>query len=143
MGNFLKVANWVAFHSYAWFLVLIGGILGLFVPRWGPMSFEVYATDIFKLPLEPMTMASTLNQYRFMKSVEFGFGLFALLFKEEIYTRRKFNRFFIGIIALGVFERGLSMVVDGQPRTAYEIFICLEAACGFIIFLASRKTLVD
>lgn len=141
MDKLMKCLNCIAFNSYAWFLVLIGGILGLFVPKWGPMAFEVYARDIFKLSLDPVVMASTLNQYRFMKSTEFGFGLFALLFREEIYTNRKFNRFFLGIVFLGVAMRALSMIVDGQPRDAYLIFLGLESLAGLTMFVYSRKTL--
>jgi hypothetical protein len=136
-----KYLNWTAFYSYAWFLVLIGGVLGLFVPTWGPLKFEVYADVIFKLPLDPEAMASTLNQYRFMKSTEFGFGVFALLFRDEIYTQRKFNRFFLGIVFLGAAMRGLSMWVDGMPRSAYVFFFFLETSIGLIILCYSRKTL--
>jgi hypothetical protein len=143
VSNSWKYLNNAAFYAYAWFLVLIGGILGLLVPAWGPLKFEVYADVIFRLPLALQDMASTLNQYRFMKSTEFGFGLFALLFRERIYAERKFNRFFLGILFLGVFERGLSMALDGMPRPAYVMFFGLETLIGLIVFAYSRKTLQD
>ena len=139
--NILKWANGLAFYSYAWFLVTAGGILGLFVPRWGPLEFEVYARAIFQADFTPEVMASALNQYRFMKSVEFGFGLFALLFRKEIYTVPKFNRFFLGIVFLGATMRVLSMVVDGRPHKAYIFFAALEFTIGIIILVYSRFTL--
>ncbi|MDI1478821.1 DUF4345 family protein [Polyangium sp. y55x31] len=141
MSTLWKYLNHAAFYGYAWFLVLIGGGLGLFVPTWGPLKFEVYADVIFRLPLDPQTMASTLNQYRFMKSTEFGFGLFALLFHDEIYTQRKFNRFFLGIVFLGATMRALSMLADGMPRTAYLLLFGLETMVGLIVLHHSRKTL--
>jgi len=141
MERVLRFLNFVAFYGYAWFLVLIGGVLGLLVPTWGPMEFEVYARVIFRLEIDPEAMASALNQYRFMKSTEFGFGVFALLFREDIYRNRKFNRFFLGIVFLGAAMRALSMVLDGGPRSAYIFFLGLETLVGLIVFLYSRKTL--
>ncbi|WP_158800551.1 DUF4345 family protein [Pedobacter sp. L105] len=137
----MKIINNISFYAYCLFLVLIGGVLGLLVPKWGPLSFEVYATTIFKTNIDHESMASALNQYRFMKSVEFGFGLFGLLFRQEIYTQKKFNYFFLGIMLLGTLERILSYFVDGKPRPAYIFFIFLELSIWLIILLYSRVTL--
>jgi uncharacterized protein DUF4345 len=131
----------VAFFSYATFLIVSGGVLGLLVPRWGPLDFEVYARAIFRLDVSSEVMASTLNQYRFMKSAEFGFGLFAVLFRREIFTIPRFNYFFLGILFLGAFERGLSMLVDGRPHGAYIGFAIAETVIGLVILLHSRRTL--
>ena len=139
--DFLARANSVALWAYALFLILSGGVLGLFVPRWEPLHFEVYARAIFRLDLPSEVMASTLNQYRFMKSIEFGFGVFALLFRREIYTIPRFNYYFLGILFLGAFERVLSMVVDGMPDRAYVGFAILETTIGLIILSHSRRTL--
>ena len=103
----------VAFYSYALFLVIIGGLAGLFVPKWGPLKFEVYARAVFKSDLSDEEMASTLNQYRFMKSTEFGFGVFALLFRTEVFTSRRYNRFFLGIYLP---RRSDTSPVDGGRR---------------------------
>jgi hypothetical protein len=129
-----------AYYGYGLFLVLIGGVLGLFVPRWGPLDFEVFARAVFRtLTGEPL--ATTLNQYRFMKSMEFGFGIFMLLFRREIYTIPKFNRFFLAILFLGTAERVLSIAVDGRPHGAYIFFVGLETTIGLIILAESRRTL--
>lgn len=137
----MKTINYVCFYAYCFFLVLIGGVLGLLVPKWGPLSFEVYATTIFKTKIDHMSMASALNQYRFMKSMEFGFGLFGLLFKNEIFTIKKFNYYFLGIMFLGTAMRVLSYFVDGTPRPAYIFFIFLEFTIWVVILLYSRTTL--
>ena len=133
----------VAFYSYALFLVIIGGLAGLFVPRWGPLKFEVYARAVFKSDLSDEDMASTLNQYRFMKSTEFGFGVFALLFRKEVFTSRRYNRFFLGIVFLGAAIRALSTVVDGRPHRAYLYFTGLETTIGLVILSYSRRTLSE
>jgi hypothetical protein len=137
----LAKLNAVAFWSYALFLLLPAGFLGLFVPRWGPMEFEVFARVIFKLDLSAQHMASVLNQYRFMKAEEFGFGLFAILFRREIFGLARFNRFFLGIVFLGAFERWLSIAVDGIPHPFYIYFACIETVFGLIMLLYSVKTL--
>jgi hypothetical protein len=139
----LRLANAVAFYGYALFLVSAGGLAGLFVPEWGPLDFEVYARVVFRLDLPAEDMASVVNQYRFMKSTEFGFGLFALLFRREIYTSRKVNRFFLGIVFLGAAIRALSLAIDGTPHPAYIFFTGLEATIGLVILAYSRRTLAE
>jgi hypothetical protein len=136
----LAVAGNVAFYGYALFLVLAGGLAGILVPRWGPLAFEVYARAVFNGALDGEPLVSALNQYRFMKSMEFGFGLFALLFRREIYTQRKINRFFLGILFLGAANRALSMLLDGRPHPAYVFFLGLETVVGIIIYLHTRPT---
>jgi hypothetical protein len=116
-------------------------LLGLFVPRWEPLHFEVFARAIFRADFSPEVMASALNQYRFMKSEEFAFGVFALIFRKEIYAIPKFNRFFLSIVFLGAFIRALSLFVDGRPNSAYIFFTILETTIGVIILAYSRITL--
>ena len=111
------------------------------MPRWGPLHFEVFARAIFRAPLGTEVIASTLNQYRYMKSMEFGFGLFAVLYRTEIYQSRKLNRYFLGIMLLGAVERGLSILIDGSPDPAYVFFTVIEFLVTAIIFAYSRKTL--
>jgi hypothetical protein len=139
-GGLLGIAGNAAFFGYAIFLIVSGGVLGILVPRWGPLDFEVYARAVFAGGLHGEPLVSTLNQYRFMKSMEFGFGLFALLFRREIYTQRKMNRYFLGILFLGAFDRLLSMVLDGRPHPAYVFFVGLETVVGVIIYLHTRPS---
>lgn len=137
----MKPINNFSFYFYCLFLVIIGGVLGLIVPKWAPLDFEVYATTIFRTNIDHASMASAINQYRFMKSMEFGFGLFGLLFRKEIYTVKKFNYYFLGIMILGTLMRVLSNLTDGVPRPAYIFFSVLEFVFWIIIFLYSRQTL--
>ncbi len=136
----LDVAGTGAFYGYALFLVLAGGLAGIFAPRWSPLSFEVYARAVFDGGLQGEPLVSALNQYRYLKSMEFGLGLFALLFRREIYTQQKANRYFLGIFFFGAASRALSMVVDGQPHPAYIVFVVLETVVGILIYLHTRLT---
>jgi hypothetical protein len=138
--SLLGVFGNAAFYGYALFLILSGGLAGILFPRWGPLSFEVYARAVFNNGLHGEPLVSALNQYRFMKSMEFGFGLFALLFRREIYTQRKINRYFLGILFLGAANRALSIVVDGRPHPAYVFFVGLETVVGLLIWLHTRQT---
>ncbi len=135
-----RLLNGVAFWGYALFLIFIGGLLGLLVPRWAPLQFEVFANEIFPAPLGHQVIASTLNQYRYMKSMEFGFGVFAVLFRTQIYHSRRMNLYFLGIMLLGALERTLSIVVDGWPNPAYVGFTIIEFAITAVIFAYSRNT---
>jgi hypothetical protein len=135
-----EALNALAFWAYALFLIFVGGLLGLFVPRWRPLHFEVFARAIFPAPLGTEVIASTLNQYRYMKSMEFGFGLFAVIYRTEIYRSRRMNRFFLGIMLLGALERALSILIDGSPNPAYVGLTVIELLATTIIFSYSRRT---
>ena len=138
----LALVDCVAYYSYAGFLVAAGAA-GVLVPRWRPLAFEVFGNHIFREQRDPTIAATTLNQYRFMKSFEVGLGLLALMFRREIYTRRRFNWYFLGVHFLGTAGRGLSMLVDGSPQAAYRWFPLLEGAIGSVIWLQSRKTVQE
>ena len=140
-GGALRLVNAAAFYGYALFVGLAGGLAGLLAPKWAPLDFEVFARAVFRQDLPHEDMASVLQQYRYMKSAELGFGLFALLFRHEIDTSRKVNRFFLGILFLGAAIRVLSRVVDGKPHRAYLYFTGLETAVGLVVLAYSRRTL--
>jgi hypothetical protein len=63
--------------------------------------------------------ASLLNQYRFLRAVEVGFGLFCFRFRREIFSERAFHRVFVGTLWLIPVARTVSLVVDGMPRPVF------------------------
>jgi hypothetical protein len=133
----MRILNAILFYGYAIMLLLIGSS-GIFIAEWELKTF-------FHLRLEAMdgeSHATLLNQYRFLKSMELGFGAFALLFRKEIFAEPKFNRFFLAILFAGVGARLLSMIIDGQPQMAYFAFTALELITGAVVFQYSKKTLV-
>jgi hypothetical protein len=71
-----------------------------------------------------------LNQYRFLKSVELGAGLFCLAYRSKILAGTRASAVFLAIVGLGVAARGWSWIVDGRPAPLFIAFLVLEA-CVF------------
>lgn len=143
-GTFLSALRWATgtgFYVYVG-IFIVAGLQGLLFPLWGPLKFEVFARVIFGLPMPAEDLASTLSHFRFMRSVELGFGAFALLFRREIFTAPKFNRFFLAVLFLAVGARALSWLLDGRPHAAYLGFMFGEFLVGLLVLAYSRLTLV-
>jgi hypothetical protein len=126
----------VLFYGYVGLLILAGA--------WGVVGARIdhrllMGLDIATLPAA--TAASVLSQYRFLRAMELGFGLFAFGFRHEIFTQPSFNSFFLAIMLLGVIARVISIVLDGAPRRVFYVFLLSEAAGVIFIFLHTRTTL--
>ena len=134
----MKYLSYLLFYSYVLTLVLAGG--------WGAFGNAaldqrlLFDLDVRELPLT--TAASVLSQYRFLRLIELGFGLFALLFIREIYQHPKFNALFLSIMSAGVLARALSWQVDGRPKPVFGFFLLYELAGVVVLFLYTRRTLV-
>jgi hypothetical protein len=128
----------ILFWGYA--LMLVGvGASGIFIADWE-------LSRIFQVPLSDMgalQRATILNQYRFLKSIEFAFGLFSLLYREEIFRVAKFNRLFLIGVFAGVGARSLAIVLDGVPHWAFLAFLALELATGVLVLIQSRSSLAS
>ncbi|MEK6210055.1 MAG: DUF4345 domain-containing protein [Pseudomonadota bacterium] len=126
----------VLFWGYALMLLVVGAS-GVFIAEWElSRIFGVRLDDMDKL-----ARATILNQYRFLKSVEFAFGLFSLLCRDEIFRLPKLNRIFLIGVFGGVAARLLSIMLDGMPHWAFLVFLALELATGVLVLIESRKTL--
>lgn len=127
----------ILFWGYV--LMLLGvGASGILVAEWELIRiFRVRLDD-----MDSLARATILNQYRFLKSIEFAFGLFSLLCREEIFRVPKFNRIFLIGLFGGVGARVLAIVVDGMPHWAFLVFLTLELATGVLVLIQSRKSLV-
>ncbi|MEX2512745.1 MAG: DUF4345 family protein [Cyclobacteriaceae bacterium] len=131
----MKSLNYIFFYTYIG-LVILAGFWGAFIyPVW---DFQIlFQLDLQKLP--EYTQVNLLSQYRFLRALELGFGLFAILFLKEIFSRKKFNQLFLGIMGLGVLARMVSWSVDGIPSSLFIFFLAYEALGLSIIFAYSRK----
>lgn len=132
----MKALSLLFFHGYVWTLILAGGI--------GVFSAQFDHRLLFDLPvseLKPQTAASVLSQYRFLRAIECGFGIFAFVFRREIFHQRVFNRVFLGTMFFGVTARIVSIFLDGQPFLIFHGFLIFELIGGVIILLHTRKTL--
>lgn len=134
----MKFLSYLLFYSYVLTLVLAGG--------WGAFGNAaldhrlLFDLDVRELPAT--TAASVLSQYRFLRLIELGFGLFALLFVREIYQQSKFNALFLSVMAAGVLARALSWQVDGPPKPVFGFFLLYELVGVVVLFLYTRRTLV-
>jgi hypothetical protein len=93
--------------------------------------------------LAPRTEANVMTQYRFLRAIELGFGLFAILYKEPIYQKRAFNRLFLFTMTAGVAGRGLSLRLDGTPSPIMYVFGGWEVLGVGVIYAYTRTTLED
>jgi hypothetical protein len=132
----MKLLSAVLFAGWVGALVLLGAA-GIFTGEWE-------LRHIFRIDLAGMggeAQANLLNQYRFLKAVEFGFGLFCVVFRREIFRVPLFNRLFLSIVCLGAAARALSVAVDGWPHWGFTGVTVLEFLTFVVVGLHSRETL--
>ena len=132
----LAWANWLLFYGYVLMLVLAGG-WGVVMARWD----HRHLLNIDPDTLSQLAEACVLSQYRFLRAMEFGFGLFALIYRREIYTNRRANRLFLAGMGLGIVARLVSLPLDGAPSWLFYGFLGSEAAGIVAIAWYSRSTL--
>ncbi|MFL5350250.1 MAG: DUF4345 family protein [Hyalangium sp.] len=132
----MKLLTEIFFYGYVGLLIIAGG--------WGVLGARLDHRLLFGMDpstLERRTGASLVSQYRFLRAIECGFGLFALLWRHEIFTERPFNRLFLATMTLGVVARVVSLLVEGRPRPIFYFFLGSEAIGAILIFAYTRGTL--
>jgi uncharacterized protein DUF4345 len=132
----MKLLTELFFYGYVGLLIVAGG--------WGVIGARLDHRILFGLDpgiLEHRTGASVVSQYRFLRAIECGFGLFALLWRHEIFTVLPFNRLFLATMTLGVVARVISLVMEGRPRPVFYFFLGSEAIGAVLIFMYTRGTL--
>jgi len=118
---------------------LIGvGAAGVFSAEWE--LTRLY--DLKLTGLEDMLRATVLNQYRFLKGVEFAFGMYCLVCRDDIFRVLRFNRVFLIGVFGGAGARVFSIFVDGVPHWAFLVFIAIELAAGVCVLWVTRNKLV-
>jgi hypothetical protein len=132
----MRILSTVLFYGWAGALLVLGG-MGVFTGRWE-------LAHVFQINVEGMgyeAKANLLNQYRFLKGIEFGFGLFCFLFRKEIFRVAPFNQLFVSIVFVGALARALAIVLEGWPHWAFVVVTILEFMTGFAVVIYSRTTL--
>ena len=123
------------FYGYVFMFIGVGAS-GIFIASWE-------LPRIFHMPLSTLTpevRATMLTQYRFLKSAELSYGLFAFFFRAEIFAGETVRKLFVTAVFLGVFARVLSVFVDGMPGWIWLTFAGLEAITGVLIWIAPVTT---
>ena len=134
----------MAFLNYFFFYTYIG--LVVLAGIWGAFGFpHLDFRHLFSLELDTLsdyTQINMLSQYRFLRALELGYGLFALCFLKEIFSVRKFNLLFLSIMGLGILARIVSWLVEGAPSGLFIFFLSYEAlGWGIILFYSFKKGL--
>jgi hypothetical protein len=134
----LRRASLVFFFVYVALLIVAGawGMVGARVDMW--VLLRLHLND-----LPDRTAANLLSQYRFLRAIEIGFGVFALTHWRRIYSIRTYNRLFLSVMATGVAARLLSLGLDGGPSWWMYLFLGWELVGVVLIFLATRSGLAD
>ena len=133
----MKFLAYFFFYTYVGLLV-VAGLWGAFV---GARIDQQMLFDFDIASVNKTTAASILTQYRFLRLIEFGFGMFALLFTKEVFSQLRYNRLFLGVMFLGVVARVISYFVDGPPNWLFYFFALYELVGVLLIFLYTRNQL--
>jgi hypothetical protein len=131
----MKNLSYFFFYTYIG-LVVLAGFWGAFI--YPSFDFEI----MFKLNLSQLTdfeRINLLSQYRFLRALELGFGLFSMFFVKDIFADFKFNRLFLTIMGLGILARLFSWAIDGTPSILTMFFMFYEAIAWMVIFIFSKS----
>jgi hypothetical protein len=127
----------VLFFGYVVLLIVAGawGIAGARLDM--PWLLRVHLGD-----LPHRAQANLVSQYRFLRAIELGFGLFALRYWRQIFSVRSYNRIFLVAMGGGVAARLLSLGADGLPSVWMYAFLAWELAGFVLILLYTRPRVV-
>jgi hypothetical protein len=116
-------------------MLIVVGLTGVFTAEWE--LARVFGLDPIWLALP--AGATFLNQYRFLKAAEAAFGLFCLCHRRDILAGGPNWAIFLSGCALGILARAWSWAVDGTPRTAFIVFLILEALTFLLVWHHARS----
>jgi len=135
----MRLANYFFYYFYVG-LVIVAGFWGAFIDP--EFDFRL----LFNFDIDTLTdyqRINLLSQYRFLRAIELGFGIFAILFVKSIFSKKEFNRLFIFIMSAGVFSRIVSIVMDGIPSWLMLFFLAFELVGVVVIYFYSRKLVIQ
>jgi hypothetical protein len=131
----LRRASLVFFFGYVALLIVAGA--------WGIVGARADMRVLLRVHLGALPVraqANLLSQYRFLRALELGFGLFALVFWQSIYRVRVYNRIFLVTMACGVAARLLGLVLDATPSWWMDIFLGWELVGVVLVFASTRAS---
>lgn len=131
----MATINYFFFYSYVG-LVVLAGLWGAFIYPVLDFSF-LLQMNIESLP--EYSRVNLLSQYRFLRALELGYGLYSLYFLKDIFSKPKYNQLFLSIMGLGIMARLFSWVQDGTPSDLFIFFLIYEALGWVAIFIYSLK----
>ncbi|HEX4951794.1 MAG TPA: DUF4345 family protein [Thermoanaerobaculia bacterium] len=132
----LRILALVAFWSYVVALFVLGAA-GVLFPE--PELDALYQAQLGGLD---ETREVLLHQYRFMKGIVIGFGIYCWTFRREIFQPGVHHRIFLATLFLGAGARLLSWGLDARPHERLLSFTVSELIFGLLILAyvqASRR----
>ena len=131
----MRSVNYFFYYTYIG-LIVLAGFWGAFINP--GIDFRLlFQFDIHSLA--DFQRINMMSQYRFLRAIELGFGIFSLIFVKNIFSEKKFNRLFIFIMLAGVLSRIISVIMDGSPGTLMYFFLVYESVGLIVIFFYTRK----
>lgn len=130
--------NWLShffFYTYIG-LVLLAGFWGAFINPY--FDFKL----LFQLDpntLDDHARINLLSQYRFLRALELGFGMFSIMYVKKIFSEKTFNTLFLVIMGSGILARLVSWIADGTPNAYSMLFMFYELAGLIVIFFHTTK----
>ena len=132
-GTLLRWTAYVLFYGYVGLLIVAGA--------WGVFFAAVDQRFLLDLDLDLINddtaRANVLTQYRFLRAIEFGFGLASFRYRREIFEARGFYGLFLSVMVFGVLARLISLVLDGRPGWIFFVFMGLELAGAIAVYAAT------
>ena len=135
----MKALSYILFFTYVG-LVVIAGFWGAFVNPYFDHRF-LFDIQLYKLP--DYQMINLVSQYRFLRALELGYGIFSLVFFKEIFQYKIYNHLYLGIMFLGVLARFFSILVEGTPSHLFLFFFGYELLGVVVIFFYTRGRLIS
>lgn len=80
-----------------------------------------------------------LSQYRFLRGVEAGAGLLALVLRRDVLADRRLGVLFVAMAGLGAAGRVLGAALDGAPPVWVWGLFALEAGAALAVALHHRS----
>ena len=123
------------FYTYIG-LIIVAGFFGAFINPYFELE-QMFRLDAYKL--SDYERINLLSQYRFLRALELGFGLFSVLFVKPIFNERLFNILFLLIMGLGILARIVSWFADGKSNYLSQFFMYYELISWISIFFYTYK----
>ena len=123
----------VLFVGYTATLVVAG--------LWGALLAQYDFPLILGLELDEIpddAEATLLSHYRFLRAVEFCFGLFSLVYWRQIFSQRIPNVIFLTTMTAGGVARLFGLAFDGSPSGLVYVVLAWELVGAVVIFFATR-----
>lgn len=126
--SLLRILALISFYGYVAALFVLGAA-GLLAPVQELDAMYQVRLDGAADPADIVI----LHQYRFLKGLVLGFGIYCLAFRREILAGGPHSRIFLATLFLGVCGRLASAGLDGRPPARLISFTFSEVIFGLLI----------